>query len=155
MIFFRFVTFVYFCTLIKILRITRGNYGTIERDDIRAESAADSEFYFSIVTGQPAPADVFAGGCGYCRKVLGYQCAGFCWCQYVGRLFDFRILQRVLRRFRHSGGTEVRSPRLCDDAALCIGQPEASGGDVGRGGHCHQSALRIYPAFHAHTGEYL
>lgn len=51
MIFFRFVTFVYFCTLIKILRITRGNYGTIERDDIRAESAADSEFYFSIVTG--------------------------------------------------------------------------------------------------------
>ena len=47
------------------------------------------------------------------------------------------------------------SPRLCDDAALCIGQSEAGGGDVGRGSHCHQSALRIYPAFHAHTGEYL
>lgn len=68
--------------------------------------------------------------------------------------FDFRILQRVLRRFRHSGGTEVRSPRLCDDAALCISEPEAGGGDVGRGSHCHQSALRIYPAFHAHTGKY-
>ena len=38
---------------------------------------------------------------------------------------------------------------------LGIGQSEAGGGDVGSGGHCHQSALRIYPAFHAHTGEYL
>ena len=70
--------------------------------------------------------------------------------------FDFRVPATVLRRFRipvaqKFGARDYVTMRRYVSVSLKL----FGGGDVGRGGHCHQSVLRIYPAFHAHTGEYL
>lgn len=62
---------------------------------------------------------------------FGDKCTGFCRSEYIGHIPDTRFLQRMLRRIRHSGGTEIRSEGLYYNAPLCGGQLATGCGDVG------------------------
>ena len=75
--------------------------------------------------------------------ILGF-CNGCCGGEYIGHIPDTRFLQRMLRRIRHSGGTEVRCEGLRHDAAAGVGQSATSRSNVGCDSDCYQSLLCRY-----------